>query len=172
MSLIEAIGYEIRPVNTAQRVFQRGASTKAGAWTFSKLAHRVDRRLLKITHGRTAVATLVAGLPIITVTTTGAKSGLPRSLPLLGIPIDGDLALIGTNFGQTNTPGWVYNLEADPTGQVSYRDRVVEFIARRADPVETEASLSAAAQVYPGYDKYRERITGREVKVFVLGVRH
>ena len=172
MSLIEAIRYEMRPVNAAQRVFQRGASTKAGAWTFSKLAHRVDRRLLKFTHGRTAVATLMAGLPIITVTTTGAKTGLPRSLPLLGIPIDGDLALIGTNFGQTNTPGWVYNLEADPTGQVSYRDRVVDVNARRANPEETEAVLAAAARVYPGYDKYRERITGREVKVFVLGARH
>ncbi|MBK5288652.1 MAG: nitroreductase family deazaflavin-dependent oxidoreductase [Acidimicrobiia bacterium] len=168
MGLTEAVGYEIRPVNGAQRLFQKGASTKAGAWTFSKLAHRVDRRLLALTHGRTAVATLVAGLPIITVTTTGAKSGLPRSLPLLGIPIEGDLALIGTNFGQSNTPGWVYNLEADPTGRVAYRNRDVGFIARRANPEETETALTAAARVYPGYDKYRERITGREVKVFVL----
>ncbi len=168
MGLCDAVGYEMRPVNGAQRVFQRGASTKAGAWLFSKLAHRVDGRLLAMTHGRTAVATLMAGLPIITVTTTGAKSGLPRPLPLLGIPMDGDLALIGTNFGQTNTPGWVYNLEADPTGSVSYRDRTVDVTARRASLQETEAALTAAAQVYPGYDKYRERITGREVKVFVL----
>ena len=170
MGLCDAVGYEIRRVNAGQRVFQRGASTKAGAWLFSKLAHRVDRRLLAMTHGRTAVATLMAGLPIITVTTTGAKSGLPRPLPLLGIPIQGDLALIGTNFGQTNTPGWVYNLEADPTGQVSYRDRNADFVARRGDPEETETALTAAARVYPGYDKYRERITGREVKVFILSV--
>lgn len=170
MGLTEAIGYEMRPVNGAQRIFQKGASTKAGAWTFSKLAHRVDRRLLKLTHGRTAVATLMAGLPIITVTTTGAKSGLPRTLPLLGIPIEGDLALIGTNFGQTNTPGWVYNLEADPSGRVAYRDREVDVTARRADPEETEVALTQAAEVYPGYDKYRDRITGREVKVFILTV--
>ena len=80
----------------------------------------------------------------------------------------GDLALIGTNFGQTNTPGWVYNLEADPTACVTYRDRTVDVRARRANPDETASALTAAARVYPGYDKYRERITGREVKVFVL----
>jgi len=168
MGLCDAVSYEIRPTNAAQRVFQRGASTKAGAWLFSKTAHHLDRGLLRLTHGRTAVATLVAGLPIITVTTTGAKSGLPRTLPLLGIPIDGDLALIGTNFGQTNTPGWVYNLEADLLARVAYGDRDVEVTARRANPAETDTALVAAAQVYPGYDKYRERITGREVKVFVL----
>ena len=168
MGLCDAVGYEIRPVNAAQRVFQRGASTKAGAWLFSKTAHHLDRGLLKVTHGRTAVATLLAGLPIITVTTTGAKSGLPRALPLLGIPIDGDLALIGTNFGQTNTPGWVYNLEANPSARVAYGERSVDVTARRADRAETDVALAAAARVYPGYDKYRERITGREVKVFVL----
>jgi deazaflavin-dependent oxidoreductase (nitroreductase family) len=168
VGLCDAVGYEIRPANAAQRVFQRGASTKAGAWLFSKTAHHLDRVLLSVTHGRTALATVVAGLPIITVTTTGAKSGLPRELPLLGIPADGDLALIGTNFGQSNTPGWVYNLEADPSARVTYRDRSVDVTARRANPDETDAALIAAARVYPGYDKYRERITGREVKVFVL----
>jgi deazaflavin-dependent oxidoreductase (nitroreductase family) len=168
MGSCDAVGYEIRSANAAQRVVQRGASTKAGAWLFSKTAHHLDGFLLARTHGRTALATLVAGLPIITVTTTGAKSGLPRALPLLGIPIDGDLALIGTNFGQTNTPGWVHNLEADPAARVEYRDRAVDVVARRADPDETETALVAAARVYPGYDKYRERITGRAVKVFVL----
>jgi deazaflavin-dependent oxidoreductase (nitroreductase family) len=168
VGLCDAVGYEIRPANAAQRVFQRGASTKAGAWLFSKTAHRLDRLLLRRTHGRTAVATLLAGLPIITVTTTGAKSGLPRALPLLGIPIAGDLALVGTNFGQANTPGWVHNLEAHPSARVTYRDRSVEVTARRANPEETDAALTAAAGVYPGYDKYRERITGREIRVFVL----
>jgi deazaflavin-dependent oxidoreductase (nitroreductase family) len=168
MGLCEALGYEVRSANAAQRTVQRGASTKAGAWLFSKTAHHLDHLLLARTDGRTALATLVAGIPIITVTTTGAKSGLPRTLPLLGIPIDGDLALIGTNFGQTNTPGWVHNLEADPSARVAYRERNVDVTARRASPDETDAALHAAARVYPGYDKYRERITGREVKVFVL----
>jgi deazaflavin-dependent oxidoreductase (nitroreductase family) len=168
MGLCDALRYEVRPTNGAQRVFQRGASTRAGAWLFSKTAHHLDRFLLRRTRGRTAVATLLAGLPIITVTTTGAKTGLARTLPLLGIPIEGDLALIGTNFGQTNTPGWVHNLEADPMARVAYGDRSVDVTARRADPAETDAALTAAARVYPGYDRYRERITGREVKVFVL----
>lgn len=51
---------------------------------------------------------------------------------------------------------------------MTYGDRSIGVIARRADREETELALVAAAHVYPGYDKYRERITGREVKVFVL----
>src|SRR3954454_24159899 len=90
MGSCDALGYEIRPANAFQRGFQRGASTKAGAWVFSKTAHHTDRVLLSLTHGRTALATAMTGLPVMPVTTTGAKSGLPRALPLLGVPIDGD----------------------------------------------------------------------------------
>jgi deazaflavin-dependent oxidoreductase (nitroreductase family) len=168
MGFADAVGYEVRPVNAAQRLAQKGAATRPGAWLFSKVLHHADRRLFALTKGRLTVPGLVAGLPILMITTTGAKSGEARTMPLMGIPVGDDLAVIGTNFGQSNTPGWVYNLEADPVGQVSYRDRLVDFVARRANAEETGTTLSAAAQVYPGYDKYRERISGREVKVFVL----
>jgi hypothetical protein len=35
-----------------------------------------------------------------------------RTTPLLGVPIGGDIAIIGTNFGQPGKPGWHYNLRA------------------------------------------------------------
>ncbi|MGI9624154.1 MAG: nitroreductase family deazaflavin-dependent oxidoreductase, partial [Acidimicrobiales bacterium] len=62
-----------------------------------------------MTGGKTTVPGLLAGLRVVMLTTTGAKSGEPRTMPLVGIPSDGDLAVIGSNFGQGPTPGWVYN---------------------------------------------------------------
>ena len=168
MGLTEAIGYEIKPSNAAQRAMQQVASSKPGAWAFSKVLHHADRRLHKLTKGRFTVPTIVAGLPVVMVTTTGAKSGRARTMPLLAIPVGDDLAIIGTNFGQTNTPGWVFNLEADPHATVAYRDREVAVVARRATDDEFDVAFTAAAKVYPGYDKYRERISGREVRVSVL----
>ena len=168
MGLAEAIGYEVKPSNAAQRLMQTVASSRPGSWAFSKVLHHADRQVFKLTKGRTTVPTIVAGLPVVMVTTTGAKSGQARTMPLLAIPVGGDLAIIGTNFGQTNTPGWVFNLEADPHATVTYREREVSVIARVADADEYDTALSAAAKVYPGYDKYRERISGREVRVFVL----
>lgn len=168
MGFSTSIGYEIKPSNAAQRGMQKVASSRPGAWAFSKGLHYADRWLFQVSKGRFTVPGIVAGLPILMVTTTGAKSGKSRTMPLVAVPVDDDLAIIGTNFGQSNTPGWVYNLEADPSGSVSYRDSDTAFVARRATPEETEQALTAAARVYPGYDKYRERISDREVKVFVL----
>ena len=168
MGLAEAIGYESRPANAAQRLMQQVASSKPGAWAFSKVLHRADIRLHRWSKGRYTVPTIVAGLPVVMLTTTGAKSGRARTMPLLTIPVGDDLAIIGTNFGQTSTPGWVYNLEADPHATVTYRDREVAVVARAATDDEFDVAFTAAAKVYPGYDKYRRRISGREIRVFVL----
>lgn len=168
MGLIEDLGYAVKPVNGVQRLMQKIAASKPGAWLFSKTLHFQDKVLFKLSGGRLTIPTLLAGLPVVMLTTTGAKSGTARTMPLLAIPNDGDLAVIGSNFGQGATPGWVYNLEARPDATVEYRGTAVEAVARRADATETDRAFEAAAAVYPGYAKYRERATHREIRVFVL----
>jgi deazaflavin-dependent oxidoreductase (nitroreductase family) len=105
---------------------------------------------------------------VIMLTTTGAKSGEPRSMPLVGIPLDDELAIIGSNYGQAHTPGWVYNLEADPSATVAYRDRSVAVTARRATDTEADRTFEVAATFYPGYGKYRARASHRTIRVFFL----
>ena len=168
MGSAEAIGYEIKPCNMAQRGIRRVASSKPGAWAFSKVLHHADRRLFAWSEGRITMPSILAGLPVLMVTTTGAKTGQARTMPLLGVPVGPDLAIIGTNFGQADTPGWVYNLEADPHATIGYCDREVAVVARLADEEQFDAAVTAAAQVYPGYDKYRRRIAARPIRVFVL----
>jgi deazaflavin-dependent oxidoreductase (nitroreductase family) len=168
MGVLDELDYELEPANAAQRVIQKIAASRPGAWVFQRTLYPVDKVLYERTEGRLTVPGLVAGLPVIMLTTTGAKSGQPRSMPLVGIPLGDDLAVIGSNYGQKRTPGWVYNLEADPTATVSYRDRAVEVTARAASDAEADEAFEIAATFYPGYGKYRDRASHRTIRVFVL----
>ena len=168
MALQNELGYTVKTPNGAQRVVQSFASTKPGAWVFQKTLYPMDRMLYSKSGGRITVAGLMAGLPVIVLTTTGARSGQPRTMPLVGIPMGDALAVLGTNYGQKPTPGWVYNLKADPSAIVEYRGISVEVVARLATPSETEDAFGLATKVYPAYSGYRDRIEGREVSAFIL----
>lgn len=168
MALLEELDYEPKTPNVLQRGMQRIASTRPGAWMFSVTLQPVDRFLFDRTKGRVTVPGLMAGLPVVMLTTTGAKSGKQRTSPLLGVPVDGSLAVIGSNFGQESTPGWVFNLEADPAAVISYGDKTVDVTARSAGHDEADATFEAASAVYNGYAKYRERADHRVIRVFVL----
>lgn len=167
-TLQEALGYRTPTPNRVQRALHSAASNPAGAWVMSKTLEPMDKLTLKLSGGRWTAAGLVGALPVITLTTTGVKTGLPRTSPLLGIPLDGRLAIIGTNYGQKATPGWVYNLEANPRAAVSHRTTTVDAIARPAHGEEFEEAFRRSALVYPGYERYRERIDGRRIRVFTL----
>jgi deazaflavin-dependent oxidoreductase (nitroreductase family) len=102
------------------------------------------------------------------VTATGSQSGAHRTVPLFGIPIGGDLAVLGTSFGQKTTPAWVYNLEANPAARVSYQGTTLRIVARPARPAEEPIIWANAARVYPGYANYQTRASHRRIRVFVL----
>jgi deazaflavin-dependent oxidoreductase (nitroreductase family) len=168
MGLATELGFTERPINAMQRAVQAVASTRPGAWVFSKTVTPVDRFVFRLSKGRYTVPELLAGLPVIMVTTTGRRSGQARTMPLVGVPTGDDLAIVGTNFGQAPTPAWAFNLEADPTATVTFHDRAAAARARPATDLERTAIFAAAAVIYPGYDKYQERITDRTIRIFVL----
>lgn len=167
-SLVEALGYQPTDPNVFQRGVQALGSTPPGAWTLSKILAPMDRWMLQATNGRTTFAGLLAGVPVITLTTTGAKSGLPRTSPLLGIPLAGSLAVLGTNYGQPAAPAWTYNLAANPTAEVTYRDISAPVLARHAGDEEYELVFERSSTIYPGYPKYRARVTERPIRAFIL----
>ena len=168
MGLADDLGYHLSRPNVLQRLIQAFASTRPGAWLFSKVLRHLDDVVGRLTSGRTSAPEVLAGLPVIDVVTTGRKSGLPRRSHLIAVPIDDTLALLGTNFGQPSTPAWVLNLEADPRAAVTYRRRTVEASARAATEDEKARVLAGSAQVYGGYLKYQQRITRRRLRIFVL----
>ena len=169
-STVEALGYSVSQANRAQRVLQKFAATGAGGWLLQRTLYPLDKQIYRRTNGKVTVPGLVTGLPVIMLTTTGAKTGQPRTMPIVGIPIEGSIAVVGSNYGQSPTPGWIYNLRSDPAATISYRGREVAVKARAATRAETEATFATAAPIYPGFSKYRERASHREIQVFLLDV--
>jgi deazaflavin-dependent oxidoreductase (nitroreductase family) len=168
VGLAADLGYRIPHPNALQRGVQAFASTRPGAWTFSKLLRHADDLVGRVSKGRTSAPELLAGLPVLDITTTGRRTGVPRRTHLIAVPYADTLALLGTNFGQRPTPAWVLNLEADPRLQVSFRGRTVDVVARAADEDERATVIAASSGVYGGYLRYQARITGRWLRVFLI----
>ncbi len=147
---------------------RRIAATAPGSRFFSYTAHHIDRPFLRYSGGRTSLTSILTGLPVLTITTIGAKSGQPRTLPLLSIPDGDDFILIASNFGQSHHPAWYHNLRAHPEASVSLAGRTAAYIAREVFDAEREACWQRALAMYPGYAAYAERTGGRRIPVMVL----
>src|SRR5215469_8114983 len=65
-----------------------------------------------------AIGHRLGPLPNLLLTTTGRRSGKPRTTVLTYIQVDGLLALIASNFGSRTAPQWYRNLEAHPVARV------------------------------------------------------
>jgi deazaflavin-dependent oxidoreductase (nitroreductase family) len=154
--------------NFFQRWLRRFAASGPGSWFFARVAHRIDKPMHRLTKGRHTFATLVSGLPVVMLTTTGAKSGKPRSVPVLAMPVDEGLAVIASNYGQEHNPGWYYNLRANPDGEWSWRDARSRFRAVEVEGERRRQIWQQALKIYPGFNIYEKRAAHRHIHVFVL----
>lgn len=125
-----------------------------------------DRALQRVTKGRVTILD-VAGLPNLTLTVRGRKSGIPRSTPLLAVPRGRDWLIAGSNFGGPKQPVWVVNLEASPDAQITVKGRTSDVTARRLEGEERDLAWADMVKVWPNYNLYAER-TDRQIKVFEL----
>ena len=162
----EPIAYD--RANLLQRLLRRFAASGPGSWLFARVLHRIDRPVHRLTRGRYTFASLVSGIPVVMLTTTGAKSGRPRTVPVLGIPVQGEVAIIASNFGQHRHPAWYHNLRANPQAEV-----VVDGRRRRVRATEAQGEQRAriwqeGLRVYPGFRQYERRASHRHICVFVL----
>ncbi len=154
--------------NAVQRAVHVITRTKAGSWFFTRTLHHLDRPVLHLSRGRYSLTSLLAGLPIVMVTTIGAKSGQPRRLPLVALPEGEKVILIASNFGQKQHPAWYYNLHAHPEVQLTYEGHTVGYVARETTGEERERCWQRAVALYSGYASYKERAGQRQIGVFLL----
>jgi deazaflavin-dependent oxidoreductase (nitroreductase family) len=153
------------PLGRAIRWF---AGTRAGARCLSPTLRHLDRWTLRLTRGRTTVSDGLGGVPTLFLTTTGARSGQPRTSQLIAVPAGEDLAVIGSNFGRAAQPGWVANLTADPTATATYRGRSLPVRARELTGAEAEQVWTAARALHSGFATYPAMTAGRVIRVFLL----
>ena len=154
--------------NALQKSVRRFASSGPGSKLFARVAHKIDRPVFRWSKGKRTFGSMITGLPVVMLTTTGAKSGQQRTVPVLGLPVDGKLAVIASNFGQRKQPGWYYNLRANPEGELSVDGRSMRFRAVAATGELRERIWNPGLEIYPGFDQYAARASHRHINVFVL----
>ena len=153
--------------NVMQRSLQRIGATSVGTSLFAMVLGPLDELSHKLSGGRMTIGRSVGALPVVMLTTTGAKTGKRRTNPVSAIPHGDDLALVGTNYGKGTSPGWAHNLRANPLATLSHRNREVAVVASAAEGDRYEEVFAAAVSVYPGYARYR-RAAANTIPVFVL----
>ena len=152
-----------------QLLVQRIAAIRPVTRFFSLCLPFLDRQLIRWSRGRTSLTSLMTGFPIVTLRTVGARSGVPRENPLVGIPCDqGSYILIASNWGQERHPAWYHNLRAHPCVQLLRGGLVHEYVAHEAEGEERAVCWRRAVEVYAGYEAYRHRAGERRIPVIVL----
>ncbi len=116
--------------NIIYRINKGIASSKPGAWFFSRALHRMDKPVFRFSKGKHSAASIFTGIPLIMLTTTGAKSGLARTVPLLAIPDGDNLVLVASNWGQAHYPSWYYNLRANPEATIAIQGESKQIVYR------------------------------------------
>jgi len=136
------------------------------SWLMACILHRVDAFMLRLSGGKHTLAE-ITGVPIVEVTTIGAKSGQPRTLPLTGLPDGGKYVLIASNFGRAHNPGWYYNLKANPECTLNKGGNTRTYIAREADERETKLYYDIAVKYNFGYAVYKQRAGKRKIPIMI-----
>jgi len=157
----------MKKLNFFMNIVQQFLASHPMVWLMARVLHHADMFLLRLSGGKLNFTEL-SGLPIIELTTTGAKSGKQHTLPLTGLPDGEKYALIASNFGQTHNPGWYYNLKANPECTVKRRGKEGVYIAREATDEENNHYFDMAISIYIGYAAYKQRASHRKIPVMIL----
>lgn len=149
-----------------ERTLEKFARMPIGDRYMKRVAPRLDPPLLRLTGGRVSS---IYPVPIMLLTTTGAKTGRPRTLPLLYVT-DGDrLILIASNYGNTSHPAWYRNLVANPKAEVLAGKKSGTYSAAEiTDPVERDRAWDLALDMYAGYGDYEGRAGDRRIPLVRL----
>lgn len=149
-----------------ERMLRKFAALPIGDWYIKQVAPRVDPLLLRWTGGRFSS---VYPAPVMLLTTTGAKTGQPRALPLMYLTDRESLVVIASNYGKTTHPAWYRNLVANPSVDVLAGKRSGKYTATEiTDPSERDRAWDLAVAEYPAYGESRGQLEGRTIPLVRL----
>lgn len=137
---------------------------RAGSWLTKKVYVPLDRAIYRRTDGRRGLSPRKA---MLNLTTTGAKSGLPRSVPVLYLREGPAFWIMASNFGSDRHPAWSYNLIANPEARVQIGDECYEVRARLASDDEKQRLWPRLVDLYPSWKQYTTW-TDRDFRLFAL----
>ncbi|MGW2642552.1 nitroreductase family deazaflavin-dependent oxidoreductase [Streptomyces sp. NPDC001348] len=134
------------------------------------MSERLQRNQLVIDEFRSAGGVVggdFEGVPLLLLTTVGARSGQPRTMPMTYLR-DGDrLVVFAANGGRQNHPGWYHNLLANPAARVEVSAETYNVTATEVEGPERERLWARQLQRTPYFDGFQER-AGRRIPVISL----
>ena len=130
-------------------------------------AERTRRQVELFEQSNGADGNTLRGMPVIVLTTVGAKSGKLRKNALMRVEHDGEYAVVASLGGSPTHPVWYYNVVANPHVELQDGASRRDYTAREVTGAEKALWWERAVAAYPDYAAYQRR-TEREIPVFVL----
>jgi deazaflavin-dependent oxidoreductase (nitroreductase family) len=132
-----------------------------------KMANAVHRGLLKVSFGRFGWD--LGNMPVVELTTTGRKSGQPRTVMLTSPVQEGEtIVVVASRGGDDQHPAWFLNLRDNPDVEVSLKGKPKQRMrARVANPEERARLWGQVTSQYKGYANYQTKTT-REIPLVLL----
>ena len=107
------------------------------------------------------------GVPVIVLTSVGARSGMLRKTALMRVEHEGRYAVVASKGGAPTHPVWYHNLVAQPHVELQDGPVKKDYDARLVEGAEREEWWARAVASWPDYAGYQTR-TDRTIPVFVL----
>ena len=154
--VVDVVRAVLAPVSRT-RWFRRFATTGLPA---------IERWVTRISGGRVQLTAFV--VPSLLLHTIGAKSGVPRDVPLMYTADGSGRAIVaGTNWAGPRHPAWTANLLAHPDAEITVRGRRMAVRAALIPDDERDAAWAIMEAQWPDYRQY-ERDSGRTARIFIL----
>ena len=126
---------------------------------------KLNTPLYRLSGGR--VGGKIGRAPVLLLTTTGRKSGEPRTAPVVYLADGDNVVVINTNAGNAKVPAWSLNLKANPDAEVELGREKRKVRARVAEGEERADLWRRHNEQYAGFDDYKAKLD-REASVIVL----
>jgi deazaflavin-dependent oxidoreductase (nitroreductase family) len=130
-----------------------------------EMGWKLHRWLYRVSGGR--IGGTVMGMPVLLLTTTGRKTGQPRTNALMYLPDGDNCVVIASNAGEPRHPGWWLNLQANPKATIQRGRQVTPVVVCEAIGAERERLWARVVEAESSYETYKQRTT-RQIPVVVL----
>lgn len=142
---------------------QRLGSTRVGVLAIGRVFSPLQRWLYRTSGGRIS---LTGRAPVLLLTTTGRRTGLERTVPLLYLRDGEHLVICNVNPGFERPNPWTLNLRAQPRARVQVGRAIFDVTAREASDEEIDKYWPHLVDLWPAYRAFYD--SGGRRSVFVL----
>ncbi|WNG91000.1 nitroreductase/quinone reductase family protein [Mycobacterium sp. ITM-2016-00318] len=133
------------------------AASKPALAILRRVAMPFEPTVMKVTRGR---LTLSPTLPVVVLTSVGARSGERRDVPLAYFTDGDDVVLIASNYGGSRHPAWYHNVRAHPECELHIGPRGGRFIAREVHGADRDRLYELAKDRLAGVFALHEKRSG------------